>query len=80
VRVIGEHHAPCLPEGDIRLLTAAVMQADLWEAEKRGAPVLETAYPRAELSELIRIDKPTAIEVRQQVDEAVDALCDLLLG
>jgi putative nucleotidyltransferase with HDIG domain len=80
VRVIGEHHAPYLPEGDARLLTAAVMQADLWEAEKRGAPVLETAYPRAELSELIRIDEPTTIEIRQQVDEAVDALCDLLLG
>ena len=56
------------------------MQADLWEAEKRGAPVLETAYTFAELSELIRIDEPTAIEIRQQVDEAVDALCDLLLG
>jgi putative nucleotidyltransferase with HDIG domain len=80
VRVIAEHHAPYMPEGDTRLLTAAVMQADLWEAEKRGAPVLETAYPRAELSELIRIDEPTAIEIRQQVDEAVDALCDLLLG
>jgi putative nucleotidyltransferase with HDIG domain len=80
VRVIGEHHAPYLPEGDARLLTAAVMQADLWDAEKRGAPVPEDAYPRAELSELIRIDEPTAIEIRQQVDEAVDALCDLMLG
>jgi hypothetical protein len=56
------------------------MQADLWEAEKRGAPVLETAYPRAELSELIRIDEAAASEIRQSVDESVDALCDLLLG
>jgi hypothetical protein len=78
--VIAEHHAPYLPEGDTRLLTAAVMQADLWEAEKRGAPVLETTYPRAELSELIRIDEAAASEIRQSVDESVDALCDLLLG
>jgi putative nucleotidyltransferase with HDIG domain len=80
VRVIGEHHAPCLPEGDIRLLTAAVMQADLWDAKKRGAPVSTSAYPRAELSELISIDEAAAAEMRQQVDESVDALCDLLLS
>ena len=80
VRVIGEHHAPCLPEGDARLLTAAVMQADLWDAEKRGAPVPEAIYPRTELSELIRLDEATAAEIRQSVDETVDALCDLLLG
>jgi len=80
VRVIGEHHAPCLPEGDIRLLTAAVMQADLWDAEKRGAPVSTSAYPRAELSELIRIDEAAVTEIRQSVDESVETLCDLLLG
>ena len=80
VRVIGEHHAPCLPEGDIRLLTAAVMQADLWDAEKRGAPVSATAYPHAELSELIRIGDSAAAEIRQSVDESVEILCDLLLG
>ena len=80
VRVIGEHHAPCLPEGDIRLLTASVMQADLWDAEKRGAPVSEDAYPRAELSELISIDEAAAAAMRQQVDESVDTLCDLLLS
>lgn len=80
VRVIGEHHAPCLPEGDIRLLTAAVMQVDLWDAEKRGAPVSATPYPRAELSELIRIGGSAANEIRQSVDESVDTLCDLLLG
>jgi hypothetical protein len=79
VRVIGEHHAPCLPEGDIRLLTAAVMQADLWDAEKRGAPV-PAGYPLTELSEIVRLDEPTATEIRLQVDESVDALCDLLLG
>jgi len=80
VRVIGEHHAPCLPEGDIRLLTAAVMQADLWDAEKRGAPVSTSAYPRAELLELIRIDEAAVTEIRQSVDESVETLCDLLLG
>jgi len=80
VRVVGEHHAPCLPEDDARLLTAAVMQADLWDAEKRGAPVSATAYPLAELSELIRIGETAAAGVRQQVDESVDALCDMLLG
>jgi putative nucleotidyltransferase with HDIG domain len=79
VHVIGEHHAPCLPEGDARLLTAAVMQADLWDAEKRSAPP-EATYPLAELSALTCLDEPTATEVRQRVDESVDALCDLLLG
>jgi putative nucleotidyltransferase with HDIG domain len=80
VRVIAEHHAPYLPEGDTRLLTAAVIQADLWDAKKRGAPVSTSAYPRAELSELISIDEAAAAEMRQQVDESVDALCDLLLS
>jgi hypothetical protein len=56
------------------------MQADLWDAKKRGAPVSTSAYPRAELSELISIDEAAAAEMRQQVDESVDALCDLLLG
>jgi putative nucleotidyltransferase with HDIG domain len=79
VRVIGEHHAPCLPDGDIRLLVASVMQADLWDAENRGVPS-ETIYPTAELSALIRLDEPTAAEIRQRVDESVDALCDLLLA
>jgi putative nucleotidyltransferase with HDIG domain len=80
VRVIGEHHAPCLPEGDIRQLTAAVMQADLWDAERRGIPPSEATRPPVELSEMIRIDEATASEIRLRVDESVDALCDLLLG
>jgi putative nucleotidyltransferase with HDIG domain len=80
VRVIGEHHAPCLPEGDARLLTAAVMQADLWDTERRGMPPSEAARPPVELSEMIRIDEATASEIRLRVDESVDALCDLLLG
>jgi putative nucleotidyltransferase with HDIG domain len=80
VRVIGEHHAPCLPEGDARLLTALVMQADLWDAERRGTLPSETTCPPAELSELTRLSEPTAAELRQRVDESVDALCDLLLG
>jgi hypothetical protein len=56
------------------------MQADLWDAQKRGAPVSEDAYPRAELSELIRIDEAAVAEIRQSVDESVETLCDLLLG
>jgi putative nucleotidyltransferase with HDIG domain len=80
VHVIGEHHAPCLPEGDARLLTAAVMQADLWDAERRGIPPSEATRPPVELSEMIRIDEATASEIRLRVDESVDALCDLLLG
>jgi putative nucleotidyltransferase with HDIG domain len=80
VCVIGEHHAPCLPEGDARLLTALVMQANLWDAERRGTLPSETTCPPAELSELTRLSEPTAAELRQRVDESVDALCDLLLG
>lgn len=79
VHAIGEHHAPCLPKGDTRLLVASVMQADMWDTEKRGAPP-EVTYPATELSALIRLDEPTATGIRQRVDESVDALCDLLLG
>ncbi len=78
VQAIGEHHAPYLPEGDVRLLTASVIQADLWAAERQGVPVAETNCPA--LSELIRLDETTAAEIRQRVDESVDALCELLLG
>lgn len=80
VRVIGEHHAPFVPEGDIRLLTACVMQADIWDAEARGVPLQETAEIVQELSQIIRIDESTADQIRQRVDDSVDALCKLLLG
>ncbi|MGQ9657526.1 MAG: HDOD domain-containing protein [Fimbriimonadales bacterium] len=80
VRVIGEHHAPFVPEGDIRLLTACVMQADIWDAEAQGVPMSETTEIVQELSQILRIDEVTAQQIRQHVDDSVDALCKLMLG
>lgn len=80
VRVIGEHHAPFVPEGDIRLLTACVMQADLWDAEAHGGAMSETTGVVQELSQILRIDEVTAQQIRQRVDDSVDAVCNLLLG
>ncbi|BCW96393.1 MAG: hypothetical protein KatS3mg018_1875 [Fimbriimonadales bacterium] len=77
VRAIGEHHAPYLPEGDVRLLTASVMEANLWDIE--DSALAEALYPVAELNTLIRIEKQTAESVRQRVRDTVDALCELLL-
>lgn len=80
VQVIGEHHAPYLPKGDIRLLTACLVQAVVWDAETCGVPLQETAEIAQELSQIIRIDDSTADEIRQRVDDSVDAVCNLLLG
>lgn len=80
VRVIAEHHAPFVPKGDIRLVTACVMQADIWDAEAHGMPCSETMEIVQELSQIVWMDVETANQIRQHVDESVDALCKLLLG
>lgn len=80
VRVIGEHHAPFVPEGDIRLLTACVMQADIWSIEAQGIPISETTDIAQELSQIVQVDEMAANQIRQRVDDSVDAVCNLLLG
>lgn len=80
VRVIAEHHAPLVPEGDIRLLTACVMQADIWSIEAQGIPISETTDIAQELSQIVQVDEMAANQIRQRVDNAIDALCKLILG
>jgi putative nucleotidyltransferase with HDIG domain len=63
VRVIGEHHAPCLPEGDIRLLTRRSCKPNRGTLRSAARPVSTSATRALELSELISIDEAAAAEM-----------------
>ncbi|MCS7301004.1 MAG: HDOD domain-containing protein, partial [Fimbriimonadales bacterium] len=61
VQAIASHHAPCLPEGEARRLTAAVALATQWSEAGFCAP------PEA-LTAFIEISNETAEQIRQRVE------------
>lgn len=73
VQAIAHHHAPFLPEGDHRLLVAAVMQADRWDFEQ-VSPV------PGELGSLIRLTDEATASIRQRVEGNLESLCQVLFG
>lgn len=68
VKVVGNHHAPFLPEDETRQLVAAVMLADAW-SEQRGEP---PSIPEA-VAELTRLSEETVSQIRARVEAGVDA-------
>lgn len=75
VKVVGNHHAPFLPEDETRQLVAAVMLADAW-SEWHGEP---PSIPEAAL-ELTRLSEETARQIRERVDASLDALYHALVA
>lgn len=73
VQTIGEHHAPVLPDGEPRLLVAAVMQADRWEEE-------QFSPPPEELSTLMRLPDEVSQQIRQRVREHQESLSQILFS
>lgn len=73
VQAIAHHHAPFLPEGDHRLLVAAVMQADRWDFEQ------VSEFP-TELDSAIRLTDEATTSIRQRVEGNLESLCRVLFG
>jgi len=73
VQAIANHHAPFLPEGDLRLLAAAAIQADGWEGESFSPPPQE-------LPTLIRLSEEVGQRIRQRVGEHLESLSQILFS
>ncbi|MCX7992755.1 MAG: HDOD domain-containing protein [Fimbriimonadales bacterium] len=73
VQAIAEHHAPFLPDGEHQLLVAAVIQADLWEAEG-------ISQPPAELGNKLSLSDDIATRIRQRVETHLESVSQVLLG